>query len=56
METTVPRFRSWVGLLIAFPWGVGTMFWGGLGYWIRDWRYLHLAICLPLIVIAPVVW
>lgn len=47
MEVCQIKHRPAVGVLIGLPWAFGTMAWGGMGYLIRDWRYLNAAISLP---------
>ncbi|XP_076058982.1 organic cation transporter protein-like isoform X2 [Oratosquilla oratoria] len=56
MEVCEPRFRAAVGILICLPWAFGTMIWGGLGYLIRDWRWLQLTIALPSLTFIPSLW
>ncbi|XP_076058985.1 organic cation transporter protein-like isoform X2 [Oratosquilla oratoria] len=56
LEVCEPRLRAAVGVLICLPWAFGTMIWGGLGYFIRDWRWLQLAIALPSLTFFPSLW
>ncbi|XP_063852871.1 organic cation transporter protein-like [Scylla paramamosain] len=51
MEVCEIKKRSAVGILIGLPWALGTMVFGGLGYLIRDWRWLNFAISLPFLFI-----
>ncbi|XP_045137879.1 organic cation transporter protein-like [Portunus trituberculatus] len=51
MEVCQIKHRPLMGVLIGLPWGLGTMAWGGMGYLIRDWRYLNAAVSLPFLII-----
>ncbi|XP_064084807.1 organic cation transporter protein-like isoform X3 [Macrobrachium nipponense] len=56
MEVCEPRHRSVVGIILALPWAIATMLWGGVAYFIRDWRWLQTAVSLSGILISPVLW
>ncbi|XP_047493242.1 solute carrier family 22 member 20-like isoform X2 [Penaeus chinensis] len=53
MEVCEPKHRSTVGILIGLPWALGTMWWGMMAYFIRDWRWLQLAVSLPTLLVFP---
>ncbi|XP_068213840.1 organic cation transporter protein-like [Palaemon carinicauda] len=48
LEVCELKWRSFVGILVALPWAIGIMAWGGMAYLIRDWRMLQLSAALPL--------
>ncbi|XP_076058569.1 uncharacterized protein LOC143035587 [Oratosquilla oratoria] len=56
LEVCQAHQRAKVGIFIGLPWAFGVMILGGLGYFIRDWRYLQMTISLPFLVIIPVFW
>lgn len=56
IEATELKQRSNVGILLAFPWALGTMAWGGLAYFIRSWRWLNIAASLPSLLFLPCIW
>ncbi|XP_066955192.1 organic cation transporter protein-like [Macrobrachium rosenbergii] len=56
MEICAPAARSTVGVLFALPWAFGTVIWGGLAYFIRDWRWLQFAVSLPTVILFPALW
>ncbi|XP_042242972.1 organic cation transporter protein-like isoform X1 [Homarus americanus] len=56
MEMTKRKYRALVGTLIFFPWGLGTILWGGNAYLIREWRWLQLAVSLPALLFLPSLW
>lgn len=56
MEVCEPRYRSVVGILLALPWALGTIIWGGVAYLIRDWRWLQMAVSLPSFLMLPAIW
>ncbi|MPC13641.1 Solute carrier family 22 member 6-A [Portunus trituberculatus] len=51
MEVCEIKNRSLVGTLLGLPWALGTMAYGGLGYFIRDWRWINLSISTPFLLI-----
>ena len=56
MEECQPKHRTIMGIVVALPWAIGTIVWGGLGYMIRDWRPLQLIISLPSLILIPLAW
>ncbi|XP_069185718.1 organic cation transporter protein-like [Procambarus clarkii] len=56
MEVCEPRYRSTVGILVFLPWALAIMWWGGLAYLIRDWRWLMFTVTIPSFFILPPLW
>ncbi|XP_064084803.1 organic cation transporter protein-like isoform X2 [Macrobrachium nipponense] len=56
LEICEVKFRSLVGVLTALPWAFGTMAWGGLAYFIREWRTLQLVASFPNLLILPALY
>ncbi|KAF2367139.1 Major facilitator sugar transporter-like [Trinorchestia longiramus] len=48
VETCSIRHRGTIGILFSVPFALGYILLPGFAYYIRDWRYLHLAISLPV--------
>ncbi|KAG0725674.1 Solute carrier family 22 member 20 [Chionoecetes opilio] len=53
LEVCEPKHRGLVCMLLGLPWGLGTMAWGGAAFLIREWRWLQLAVSLPLVLVLP---
>ncbi|XP_064108577.1 organic cation transporter protein-like isoform X2 [Macrobrachium nipponense] len=53
MEVCEIKNRALVGIFTGLPWAIGTMFWGGFAYLIREWRYLRLTSSLPPLLLFP---
>lgn len=47
VEWIPTKERTLVGTLTSFFFTFGQMILSGLAYWLRDWRKLQLAVCLP---------
>lgn len=43
--------RGVVGILFSVPFALGYMMLPGVAYYIREWRQLHLAISVPVILL-----
>lgn len=56
MEICVPRYRSFVGILVFLPWSLSVIALGGYGYLLRDWRWLMFTVCLPSLLFLPALW
>ncbi|KAG0718418.1 Solute carrier family 22 member 13 [Chionoecetes opilio] len=56
MEVLEPKRRTLAAFGIYTVWGVSVMLYGGLGYFIRDWRILQTAATLPGLLILPALW
>ncbi|XP_069167624.1 organic cation transporter protein-like [Procambarus clarkii] len=53
MEMLEPKIRSIAGIIITFPWMLGTVAWGGFAYLLRDWRMLQLTVSLTCLLFLP---
>ena len=47
MELVGPSKRMWAGIVIAYFFAAGLVILAGVGYLIRDWMYLELALSIP---------
>ena len=47
MEVVGPSKRSWAGLVIEFLWCAGEFLLVLIAYFIRNWRYLEIAVSIP---------
>jgi len=50
------KHRTFVGIMIQFPFAFGLCTTGVMAYFIRDWRYLQVAVTLPSICILAFKW
>ncbi|KAJ8029102.1 Organic cation transporter-like protein [Holothuria leucospilota] len=55
-ELFTPRRRAYAGILLTNFWALGIMSLPLLAWLIQDWRYLQLAITLPLLLALPTWW
>ncbi|KAG0717956.1 Organic cation transporter protein [Chionoecetes opilio] len=51
VEASSIRHRSIVGIMFSVPFALGNMLLPGVAYLVRDWRHLHLAISVPVILL-----
>lgn len=51
VESCTERQRSIVGIMFCLPFAVGYMLLPGVAYLLRDWRDLHLAISVPVMLL-----
>ncbi|XP_068221444.1 solute carrier family 22 member 3-like [Palaemon carinicauda] len=51
VEACTAKQRSIVGILFSVPFAIGYMLLPALAYHVREWRHLHLAISLPVILL-----
>ncbi|XP_051903008.1 solute carrier family 22 member 6 isoform X2 [Hippocampus zosterae] len=56
VEWIPTKTRTLVGTLTSFYFTFGQLLLAGLAYWLRDWRKLHLVVCLPHIVSFACSW
>ncbi|XP_059142943.1 organic cation transporter protein-like [Physella acuta] len=55
-ELVGPRYRVVSGFVIQIFYGLGYVGLAGLAYFIREWRYLELAITLPAVLFGAYWW
>ncbi|KAK6187135.1 hypothetical protein SNE40_005224 [Patella caerulea] len=55
-ELVGPEYRFLVSVTIQIFYSVGCMILSGMAYLLRDWRYLELAITLPVVLFASYWW
>ncbi|XP_064103970.1 organic cation transporter protein-like [Macrobrachium nipponense] len=51
VEACTTKQRSIVGILFSVPFAIGYMLLPAVAYYVREWRHLHLAISLPVILL-----
>lgn len=56
MEITSVRWRELISILYQIPFNLGHLTLPGFAYFIRDWRYLQLALSLPSIILISYYW
>ncbi|XP_070190982.1 organic cation transporter protein-like [Littorina saxatilis] len=56
MEMVGPSKRAWAGILIEFAWCLGEFLLLPFVYFIRNWRYLEIAVSVPSIVLLAYWW
>ncbi|XP_063403879.1 organic cation transporter protein-like isoform X2 [Mytilus trossulus] len=55
-ELVGPSYRLVAGFLVQSFYSIGYMTLSVLAYGIRDWRYIELAITLPVVLFVPYIW
>ncbi|CAL1547500.1 unnamed protein product [Lymnaea stagnalis] len=55
-ELVGPKYRVVAGFVIQIFYGLGYLGLSGIAYFIRDWRYLELAITLPAVLFGVYWW
>ncbi|KAF6024790.1 hypothetical protein EB796_016902 [Bugula neritina] len=56
MEMIGPQHRLFVGIVIEFFWAIGFLLLIAIGYAIRIWKYIQLAISLPTLLFISYYW
>lgn len=55
-ELVGPSYRVLAGFLIQGFYSIGYMALSGVAYLIYDWRYIEVAITLPVVLFAAYLW
>ncbi|XP_066985317.1 organic cation transporter protein-like isoform X2 [Macrobrachium rosenbergii] len=56
MEITPTSQRTVIGMVLGAPYSIGVMVFAALGYFLRDWRTLHLASSVFAFLLLTVSW
>ena len=56
LEICSAKQRSYVGAMMSASWAVGYMFMPAITYFIRPWRYMQIALTLPVLFHIPNYW
>lgn len=56
MEITGVKWREVISIFYQIPFNLGHLTLPGFAYFIRDWRYLQLALSLPSIILISYYW
>ena len=56
MELVGPSKRVWAGIVVAYFFAFGLVILAGLGYVIRHWMYLELAVSVPVVFFISYWW
>ena len=56
MEGSESRHRAALSILSGIPWALGIVGWAGMGYLIRDWRWLNGVAGLLNFLVIPTIW
>lgn len=51
-----PQHRTMVGIIINLVFTLAFMLSAGLAYFIRKWRYLHIAFTVPSMMLLALLW
>ncbi|KAJ8032335.1 Organic cation transporter-like protein [Holothuria leucospilota] len=55
-EFLIPKYRPVMGLIPSLTGILGYVIMTGFGYFVRDWRYFHLLIMSPCVLLMPFSW
>ena len=56
MEVVGPSRRMFTGMGVYFFWCLGQLYLCFLAYFIRNWRYLEIAVSVPGIILLALWW
>ena len=56
MEFANAKWRRFVGIIIQCAFASGEVMVGAVAYFVRDWRWLHVALTGPAFLIIALVW
>ena len=56
IEVTTGKWRNWIGGMFFVPYAFAYMSVSGFAYLLRDWRWMHLAMSVPLLASVLFYW
>ena len=56
MELVGPSKRMWAGVVIEYFFALGLLVLGLVAYFIRDWKYIEMAVAFPNVIYLTYWW
>lgn len=56
MEMVGPSKRMWAGIVVEYFFALGMIILAGVGYMLRDWRHINMAVTFPNLVFLSYFW
>ena len=56
MEMVGPSKRMWAGMIIEYFFAMGLVILTGIGYLLRDWNHVEMAIAFPNLLFISYFW